>query len=109
MNDMDNGLKSVLSTILKQKRIHGLFNLEGIFAVISRLESIDVVYEKKNKISRNELNNTLKFAVIAFVVLPILPDKKYSFSSLFSRSSIRLAAWRGSINMAHGPLEKQVF
>lgn len=35
-------------------------------------------------ISREELRNTLKFAVIAFMILPLLPDAKYSFQSLFS-------------------------
>lgn len=35
-----------------------------------------------NKISREELNNTLKFAVISVVVLPLLPDQKYSISEV---------------------------
>jgi uncharacterized membrane protein (DUF4010 family) len=30
-------------------------------------------------IERQELINTLKFAVISFVILPLLPDNKYSF------------------------------
>lgn len=32
----------------------------------------------KEKISREELSNTLKFAVISLVILPLLPDAKYS-------------------------------
>lgn len=34
------------------------------------------------KISMEELQNTLKFAVIALVILPILPDEKYSIMDL---------------------------
>jgi uncharacterized membrane protein (DUF4010 family) len=30
------------------------------------------------KISKEELQNTIKFAVIAIVILPLLPDTKYS-------------------------------
>lgn len=37
-----------------------------------------------DKISREEVYNTLKFAVIAFMILPLLPDQKFSFQSLFS-------------------------
>ncbi len=32
----------------------------------------------KEKISREELSNTLKFAVISIVILPLLPDEKFS-------------------------------
>ena len=32
-----------------------------------------------DKISREELHNTIKFAVISVVILPILPNQKYSF------------------------------
>jgi uncharacterized membrane protein (DUF4010 family) len=32
----------------------------------------------KEKISREELSNTLKFAVISVVILPLLPDIKFS-------------------------------
>lgn len=42
----------------------------------------DYFLDLKTKISREELNNTLKFAVIAFVVLPILPDERFSIASL---------------------------
>lgn len=34
-------------------------------------------------IERQELINTLKFAVISFVILPLLPDNKYSFWMIF--------------------------
>ncbi|MDD3646493.1 MAG: MgtC/SapB family protein [Candidatus Gracilibacteria bacterium] len=34
------------------------------------------------KISIDELNNTLKFAVISIVVLPLLPDQKYSIADM---------------------------
>lgn len=37
-----------------------------------------------DKVSREELNNTIKFAVISIVVLPLLPNEKFSISELFS-------------------------
>ncbi len=38
----------------------------------------DFLYKVKEKISREELSNTLKFAVISIVILPLLPDEKFS-------------------------------
>lgn len=37
----------------------------------------------KEKISRDEISNTLKFAIISIVVLPLLPDEKYSIFDIF--------------------------
>ncbi|MDD3145094.1 MAG: MgtC/SapB family protein [Candidatus Gracilibacteria bacterium] len=37
-----------------------------------------------DKVSREELNNTIKFAVISIVVLPLLPNEKFSISELLS-------------------------
>lgn len=37
-----------------------------------------------NKISSEELNNTIKFAVISIVVLPLLPNEKFSISELLN-------------------------
>jgi uncharacterized membrane protein (DUF4010 family) len=34
------------------------------------------------KIGEEELQNTIKFAVIAIVVLPLLPDVKYSIMDM---------------------------
>ncbi|MDD2907769.1 MAG: MgtC/SapB family protein [Candidatus Gracilibacteria bacterium] len=36
------------------------------------------------KVSREELNNTIKFAVISLVILPLLPDVKFSISQLLN-------------------------
>lgn len=36
------------------------------------------------KISREELSNTIKFAVIALVILPLLPDVRYSLNDILS-------------------------
>lgn len=44
----------------------------------------DVLDKLKNSISREELSNTLKFAVISLVVLPLLPDYTYSIVDVFS-------------------------
>ncbi|MFA5916757.1 MAG: MgtC/SapB family protein [Candidatus Gracilibacteria bacterium] len=38
----------------------------------------DFLNKIKEKISREELSNTVKFAVISFVILPLLPDEKFS-------------------------------
>lgn len=48
------------------------------------LSAKDFFDKALNSISREELRHTLKFVVIAFVILPLLPDEKYSFASLFS-------------------------
>lgn len=62
--------------------------------------ALSVVVGSKNtlrqyltKISPLEIRNTLKFAAIAFVVLPLLPDVKYSFASLFSALGMNMAEW----------------
>lgn len=50
---------------------------------VSFLLSLKDFLEKiKEKISREELSNTLKFAVISIVVLPLLPDKEFSIAQL---------------------------
>lgn len=37
-----------------------------------------------SKISREEMNNSIKFAVIALVILPLLPDVRYSLNEILS-------------------------
>jgi uncharacterized membrane protein (DUF4010 family) len=52
----------------------------------------------KSSISRQEIINTLKFAVIAFVILPLLPDEKYSFASLLTSFWLEGAsAWSNAV------------
>lgn len=65
---------------LDQKEIAIIFAI-FISGVISSKERLHSVMQK---ISREEINTTLKFAAIAFVILPLLPDVKYSFASLLS-------------------------
>jgi uncharacterized membrane protein (DUF4010 family) len=43
------------------------------------LSARDYLMKLKQKISRQELGDSLKFAVISLVILPLLPDVKYSF------------------------------
>jgi uncharacterized membrane protein (DUF4010 family) len=43
----------------------------------------DYLNKLKQKITRDEISNTLKFAVISFVILPLLPDQKYAIIDLF--------------------------
>lgn len=47
------------------------------------VSSKDIIHLYLAKISRDEVNTTLKFATIAFVILPLLPDVKYSFLTFF--------------------------
>lgn len=46
------------------------------------VSSKEIIQWYLQKISREEVNTTLKFAAIAFVILPLLPDVKYSFLTL---------------------------
>ena len=48
--------------------------------ILSIKESLNKL---KSKITREEISNTLKFAVVSFVILPLLPDHKYAISDLF--------------------------
>ena len=43
-----------------------------------------IVRNTYEKISREELNNTIKFAVISIVVLPLLPNEKFSISDILT-------------------------
>ncbi len=54
----------------------------------------------KSKISREEISNTLKFFVISFVVLPILPDHKYSIKELINLTWNTLDFSNWFLNMA---------
>lgn len=48
------------------------------------LSSKPFIEKLVEKISREELNNTLKFAIISLVVLPLLPDVKYSIADILA-------------------------
>lgn len=48
------------------------------------LSSKDFLDKFINSISRKELKYTLKFALIAFVILPLLPDDKFSFATMLN-------------------------
>lgn len=80
---------------LELKEIAIIFAI-GLSLIIS---SKDTLHSFLDKISRDELNTTLKFAAIAFVILPLLPDVKYSFATLFQAfgfaeaSQITLPIW----------------
>lgn len=43
------------------------------------LSAKEFFVKMKARFSREELGDSLKFAVIALVILPLLPDAKYSF------------------------------
>lgn len=48
------------------------------------LSSKEYLSTWKEKLSREELGNTLKFAVISLVALPLLPDEKFSIMNMVS-------------------------
>jgi uncharacterized membrane protein (DUF4010 family) len=48
------------------------------------LSSKGFVNKILEKVSREELNNTIKFAVISVVVLPLLPNEKFSISDILT-------------------------
>ena len=49
------------------------------------LSSKEYLEKIVKNIDRQELLNTLKFAVVSFVILPLLPDSKYSFWMIFEK------------------------
>ena len=57
----------------------------------------------KTRLSRQEFGDSLKFAVIALVILPILPDVKYSLHDI--------ANWfyAGGVDWTHQALTKAFF
>lgn len=59
------------------------------------LSSKEYLSAWKEKLSREELGNTLKFAVISLVALPLLPDEKYSI--------INMISWITGTEMNSGP------
>ena len=48
------------------------------------LSSKEYLTEWKEKLSREDLSNSLKFAVISLVALPLLPDEKFSIATIVS-------------------------
>jgi len=52
-----------------------------LVVIISLKESFEKII---NSISKEEFMHSLKFAVIAFVILPLLPDDKYSIIQMLS-------------------------
>lgn len=74
--------------------------LSIIFTIfIAVLLSLKSYFEKiKENLSRQELIHTLKFLVVAFVILPLLPDEKYSFATLLNEFWVYSALdWKNSI------------
>lgn len=57
-------------------------SLTVIIAMILYLKSI--LHHFAQKISKEEMSDTLKFTLIAFVILPLLPDKGYGPYGLFN-------------------------
>lgn len=62
------------------------YQMAVIFSIIITLllSSKSFFMNLTKKISMEELQNTIKFAVIALVILPILPDQKYSIMDLLN-------------------------
>lgn len=72
--------------------LYGIIVMLGYYhiAIILTILSLVLFSAKEHlgnftsKISRVEMGNSIKFAVIALVVLPLLPDVKYSLSDIFT-------------------------
>lgn len=58
----------------------GYHTISVIIAILMLLilSSKDYLVKLKERFSREELGDSLKFAVIALVILPLLPDAKFS-------------------------------
>lgn len=68
--------------------------------VLSTKSSLDRL---KERFSRQELGDTLKFAIVALVILPILPDEKYSLLDVIGW------LYHGSLNWTHPLLTTDFF
>lgn len=71
-----------------------------IFAIliVILLSAKDFLERFQSSISRVELGHTLKFFVVSLVILPLLPDEKYSFAALFSLAGLTEASsWNFAI------------
>lgn len=71
-----------------------------IFAIliVILLSAKDFLEKFQSSISRAELGHTLKFLVVALVILPLLPDHKFSFASLFSSFGlVEASSWNFAI------------
>jgi uncharacterized membrane protein (DUF4010 family) len=64
----------------------------AIFLLIL-LTSKEYLARVREKFSREELGNSLKFAVISLVVLPLLPDMKFSILEILNTFANGHFAW----------------
>lgn len=77
---MTTEISVILTFFLWVFVVSGYEKFAVIFSIIITfiLSLKEFIAKIKDKISREELSNTLKFAVISVVVLPLLPDEKFS-------------------------------
>jgi uncharacterized membrane protein (DUF4010 family) len=64
----------------------GYYQVSIIFAIILTfyISSKELLESLGTRFCKEELKTTLKFAVIAFVILPLLPDQRFSMVDIFS-------------------------
>lgn len=74
------------------------YQVSIIFAIILTfyISSKELLESLGTKVSKEELKTTLKFAVIAFVILPLLPDQRFSLVDIFS-----FIAGGAELNLTH--------
>jgi len=60
-----------------------IFGVILTILILIVLSSKDILQHWRDRFSRQELGDTLKFAVIALVVLPLLPDTRFSLTEIF--------------------------
>ncbi len=71
---------------------YGEFTFATALAIIMTiiLYARSILHNFAKKIKKNELSDTLKFAVISFLILPFLPDKGYGPLEMFNPHTIWL-------------------
>lgn len=64
----------------------GYYTFAVILAILLLLllSAKEYLARLKHRFSREELGDSLKFAVIALVILPLLPDAKYSLLDMIN-------------------------
>ncbi len=80
-----------------------IFSVIGAIILLLLLSIKTQLETLKDRFSRQELGDTLKFAVISLVFLPILPDHKYSLLNIINWF------YHGQLSWAHPLLTTQFF
>lgn len=88
-------LVAILSYFIGVLVFTGYMQIAIIFAILLTffVSSKDFLEGLWKYVSKDELRTTLKFAAIAFVILPLLPDQRFSLIEIFSFVSGKEFTW----------------